>query len=81
VAQGAAVTICNLQMDSSGVARPGARRSGVRAALCVPVRRGEQIVGTLGIGTVRPGEYTPEETQALEDLGRLIGDQLTGPEC
>ncbi|MGH7993210.1 MAG: GAF domain-containing protein [Limisphaerales bacterium] len=70
------VTICNLQTDTSGVAKPGARQTGVGGALCVPVRDGDKIVGTLGIGTLRQYEYTPEETRALEEMGRAIGHLL-----
>src|SRR5262245_12748636 len=73
IACGGPVTICNLQTDTSGVAKPGARQTGVGGALCVPLRDGEAIVGTIGVGTVRPHEYTPEETAALEDVGRWIG--------
>lgn len=76
VAQGKPVTICNLQTDTSGVAKPGARQTGVGGALSVPLRNGETIVGTLGVGTMRAYEYTPEETCVLENIGRLIGAQL-----
>src|SRR5271170_1674041 len=73
VLQNKPVTICNLQTDTSGVAKPGAKQTGVGGALCVPLRDGDKIVGTLGIGTVRPHEYTPEEMKLLEKIGRLIG--------
>ena len=73
VAQNKPVTICNLQTDSSGVAKPGAKQTGVGGALCVPLRDGDKIVGTIGIGTVRQHEYTPDETRELEEIGRLIG--------
>ena len=76
VAGGKPVTMCNLQTDSSGVARPGAKQSGVGGALCVPIRNGEKIVGTLGIGTRREHEYTPTETRALEEMGRALGVHL-----
>ncbi len=76
IAQGRAVTICNLQTDASGVARPGAKQTGVGGALCVPLRSGNTIVGTIGIGTTRPHEYTPEETRWLEEIGRMIGAYL-----
>jgi len=77
VAQGRAVTMCNLQTDTSGVAKPGAKQTGVGGALCVPLRDGDVIVGTIGIGTVRPCEYTPEETRLLEEIGRGIGTHLS----
>ena len=76
VARNAPVTICNLQTDTSGVARPGARPTGVGGALCVPARDGDKIVGTLGIGTHRQYEYTPAETRELEEMGRAIGQLL-----
>jgi L-methionine (R)-S-oxide reductase len=76
IAQGGPVTICNLQTDTGGVARPGARQTGIGGALCVPLRSGDKIVGAIGIGTIRPYEYTPDETLALEEMGRLIGGQL-----
>jgi L-methionine (R)-S-oxide reductase len=73
VLQNKPVTICNLQTDASGTAKPGAKQTGVGGALCVPLRDGEKIAGTLGIGTVRPHEYTPDETRELEEIARLIG--------
>ena len=73
IAQDRAVTICNLQADTSGVVQPGAKQTGVGGALCVPVRCHDKTVGTIGIGTTRPREYTPEETRLLEEIGRLLG--------
>ena len=72
-AQNKPVSICNLQTDTSGVAKPGARQTGVGGALCVPIRKDGQIIGTLGIGTRRQHEYTPEETTRLEEVANLIG--------
>jgi GAF domain-containing protein len=74
--RGGPVTICNLQADTSGVARPGARQTGVGGALCVPLLRGQSVVGTIGIGTLRQYEYTVDQTRALEEIGRLIGERL-----
>jgi len=76
VAQAKPVTLCNLQTDTSGVARPGAKQTGVGGALCVPIRVGEKIVGTLGIGTRREHEYTTAETRELEETGRRIGNHV-----
>jgi L-methionine (R)-S-oxide reductase len=76
VAQNRPVAICNLQTDAGGVAKPGAKQTGVGGALCVPVRDGDKIVGTLGIGTGREYEYTPDETRALEAIGRMLGKSL-----
>jgi GAF domain-containing protein len=77
VAQNRPVTICNLQTDTSGVAKPGAKQTGVGGALCVPVRAGSKIVGTLGIGTIREHEYSPEETRELELIGGILSVRLS----
>lgn len=70
------VSICNIQSDKSGMTRPGAKQSGVGGALCVPLRADGVILGTVGIGTVREHEYTPDETKALEEIAQLLGTQL-----
>jgi L-methionine (R)-S-oxide reductase len=75
-AQNKPVSICNLQTDSSGVAKPGAKQTGVGGSLCVPIRAGGKLAGTLGIGTVRPYEYTVDETRELEEIGSRIGEIL-----
>jgi putative methionine-R-sulfoxide reductase with GAF domain len=72
-ARGEPVTMCNLQTDTSGVAKPGAKQTGVGGALCVPIRTGDKITGTLGIGTQRPYEYTAEETRLLAEIARILG--------
>src|SRR5271170_6330068 len=76
IAQNKPVTICNLQTDSSGVAKPGAKQTGIGGALCVPIWSGEKMVGTFGIGTVRQYEYTADETKSLEEMGRRIAGIL-----
>jgi signal transduction protein with GAF and PtsI domain len=70
------VTICNLQTDTSGVAKPGAKQTGVGGALCVPIRDGEKIIGTLGIGTRREHEYSAAEINALQEIGYTLGRQF-----
>jgi signal transduction protein with GAF and PtsI domain len=76
IAQNQPVTMCNLQTDASGVAKPGAKQTGVGGALCVPIRNGDQTVGTLGIGTVRQYEYTAEETKALQNIANSLAGQI-----
>lgn len=76
VAQNKPVRICNLQTDTSGVAKPAAKQTGVGGALCVPMRREGKIIGTLGIGTARKHEYTPEETRRLEEIATVIATSI-----
>ncbi len=70
------VTICNLQTDDSGVAKPGAKQTGVGGAVCVPIRNGDQIIGTFGIGTQREHEYSAAEINALQDIANSLAGQL-----
>jgi GAF domain-containing protein len=76
VAENRPVTICNLQTDTSGVAKPGAKQTGVGGALCVPIRRGGNMIGTFGIGTQREHEFSAAETNALIDIANVVGKQL-----
>lgn len=73
VAENRPVTICNLQTDTSGVAKPGAKQTGVGGALCVPIRKGDQITGTLGVGTRREYEYSAAEINLLQDIANDLG--------
>ena len=76
VAENRPVTICNLQTDTSGVAKPGAKQTGVGGALCVPIRRDGNMIGTFGIGTQREHEFSAAETNALIDIANAVGKQL-----
>jgi GAF domain-containing protein len=77
VAKNRPVTICNLQTDTSGVARPGAKQTGVGGALCVPIRSGEKIIGTFGIGTVREHEYSAAEINSLQEIANSLAALLS----
>ena len=70
------VTICNLQTDTSGVAKPGAKQTGVGGAVCVPIRHGDKIIGTFGIGTKREHEYSAAEINSLQDIANSLAAQL-----
>jgi len=47
---GKPVSMCNLQTDTSGVARPGAKATAAQGTLCVPVLQSERVVGASGRG-------------------------------
>jgi L-methionine (R)-S-oxide reductase len=70
------VTMCNLQTDTSGVAKPGAKQTGVGGAVCVPIRNGDKVIGTFGIGTKREYEYSAAEINALQDIANSLAGQL-----
>jgi L-methionine (R)-S-oxide reductase len=70
------VTLCNLQQDLGGVAKPDARQTGVSGSLAVPVFAGENdhVLGTLGIGMTRPHDFSDEEIRRLQDHARRIAE-------
>ncbi len=78
-ATGKPVTMCNLQTDTSGVAKPAAKQTGVGGALCVPVfalddTGDERIVGTVGVGTRREYTFTENQTRDLVNGGRALAE-------
>lgn len=73
---GKPVSLCNLQTDASGVARPGAKATGAQGSLCVPIFLGDDVVGTLGVGVRGEREFTAAETEELIDIGREIAAPL-----
>jgi GAF domain-containing protein len=74
------VSICNLQTDESGVARPGAKATGAQGALCVPILLGDRVVGTLGVGVRGERTFSEGETEALLAAGRELAGALTAPQ-
>jgi putative methionine-R-sulfoxide reductase with GAF domain len=62
----APVSSCNIQSDTTGNVRPGARHTGVNGAIVVPIRDDRGAVrGTLGIGVHREYEYPEDEVASL----------------
>lgn len=59
------ITICNLQTDTSGQARPEARTTGLEGSIAVPILQGEELRGVLGIAKATAHDWTPEETARL----------------
>lgn len=70
VERGCPVDACNIQTDTSGDVRPGAKATGLAGAIVVPIFRGAEIVGTLGIGNRSERRFTDEEAQDLLKAGR-----------
>lgn len=70
--RGEAVQICNLQTDSSGDARPGARSTRMQGSICVPMRHGGRLVGVLGVAVAREREFSADETAWLARVGTAL---------
>jgi GAF domain-containing protein len=67
-----AVTACNLQTDTSGDVRPGARATGLKGSIVVPMLADSAPVGTLGIGNQAERTFTPAEVELLLATGRVL---------
>jgi L-methionine (R)-S-oxide reductase len=72
----AAVQLCNLQTDESGVARPAARDTKVEGSIAVPLLLNGQLHGTLGIAKPIPYDFTDDEVAALMQLGEAVSRVL-----
>lgn len=72
--RGEPVELCNLQQDLEGIAKVGARQTGVSGSLAVPIFSpgGRRVIGTLGIGKFSPHEFSDAEKERLESLAREI---------
>lgn len=70
----APVTACNLQTDTSGNVRPGARATGLRGSIVVPILAGGRPCGALGIANQAERTFTPEEVELLLSAGRVLAD-------
>lgn len=68
------ITICNLQTDTSGQVRPGAKATGMEGSLAVPMLAGKELRGVLGIAKAGAYDWTPEETALLLAIGSRISE-------
>lgn len=70
------VDACNIQTDTSGDVRPGARATGLQGSIVVPLLHGGLALGALGVANHTERTFTEKEQQQLLDLGRLIASVL-----
>ena len=66
------VDACNIQTDSSGDVRPGAKATGMEGAIVVPIFDGERVVGALGIANRSERTFSQEEKNALIAAGSAL---------
>ena len=72
VERGRPVDACNIQTDTSGDVRPGAKATGLEGAIVVPVFKDEEVVGALGVANRSERDFTDEEIARLSAAGRAI---------
>jgi signal transduction protein with GAF and PtsI domain len=70
------ITVCNLQTDDSGVAKPGAKETQVAGAIVMPIfdKEGREVIGTLGVGKPQAHDYTEEEQKILAGCAGKIAN-------
>jgi signal transduction protein with GAF and PtsI domain len=65
------ITICNLQTDTSGQARPAARTTGMEGSIAVPMLTQDgDLRGVLGVAKATAYDWSPEETAMLLQIGQ-----------
>ena len=74
--RGEPVQICNLQTDSSGDARPGARSTGMQGSICVPMEHDGRLVGVLGVAVAREREFSADEAAWLGQAGAVLASDF-----
>jgi putative methionine-R-sulfoxide reductase with GAF domain len=72
-----AVTICNLQTDTSGQAKPGAKITGMEGTVAVPMMANGELRGVLGIGKVTAYDWPKAETDLLMQVGAAIAEKIS----
>ena len=69
------VTVCNLQSDASGAARPGARATGMEGAITAPcIAPDGTLVGVVGVANAGARTFTQAEQDALLAHGRRLAE-------
>ena len=73
----APVDSCNIQTDASGDVRPGARATDLGGAIVVPIFRGDEVIGALGIANRAERIFEESEISDLMAAGRLLADRAS----
>lgn len=74
----APVNACNLQTDTSGDVRPGAKITGLAGSIVVPIFDGEAVIGALGVANRAERSFTDDEITRLIEEGRRLASTRAG---
>ena len=66
------VNACNIQTDTTGDVRPGARVTGLQGSVVVPMLRGNDAIGALGVANRSERTFTAAEESLLVEIGRVL---------
>lgn len=69
------VSLCNLQTDTSGQARPAAKTTGMEGSLAVPMLVGGELQGVLGIAKASAHDWTDEEKAIVLAIAAKLGEK------
>jgi L-methionine (R)-S-oxide reductase len=71
------VNVCNLQTDTSGDAKPGAKAAGVQASIALPMLVNGQVAGVIGVARRDERAFSDEDVaKMMTAAGKLpVGPQ------
>ena len=70
------VQVCNLQTDTSGDAKPGAKLTEMKGSIAVPMIVDDRLVGVLGVAKPEEYQFTDDQIAELETIATDIGSKL-----
>ncbi len=73
------VEVCNLQTDTSGDSKPGAKMTGMEGSIAVPMVINGRVVGVLGVAKPTAYTFTDGERQELLAIAAEIGRAFDKP--
>jgi len=68
------VSLCNLQTDTSGQARPAAKTTGMEGSLAVPMLTGGELRGVLGVAKASAHDWSDSEKAMLLAIAARLGE-------
>ena len=68
------VSLCNLQTDTSGKARPAAKTTGMEGSLAVPMLTAGELRGVLGVAKAAAHDWNDEEKSRLLAIAARLGE-------
>jgi GAF domain-containing protein len=71
------VSACNIQTDTSGDVRPGARQTGMEGAIVVPMMKQGVAAGALGVANSGERTFTEDEIALLMEVGQSLAARLS----
>ena len=68
------VSLCNLQTDTSGQARPAAKATGMEGSLAVPMLVAGELRGVLGVAKAAAHDWSDGEKSLLLAIAARLGE-------